>query len=307
MRERAWLFLAYGDDRAYGGNNGYQDGFDRYSYDSHVPNWKQVKVGDLAVIAGRDGRRGPPTVVGLARIEDLRIAPAIKEVGRCPICAHPRFKARTTKTPKFRCDHGHEFDAPALEEVPVTGVMAIFGDTYRAASGAMSTGELRAAQVNRGDGNSIRPLDAEVLSRHLSWDRALQLVLSPGGYPDPEAAAKVDKAAIPLALAIAQERYFGLRVEVMDHSNLGYDLAVLDGSTLVRYIEVKSTTRHDGGFFMSDYQREFSIIHASVYSLLVLAGLDPARGSCRPFWFDGAVSANLQLRPVQWRGALQPD
>jgi len=107
--------------------------------------------------------------------------------------------------------------------------------------------ELKDAQLHRGDGSSIRELDSQKLMRYLSWDRELQIVARPGGYPDPEAAAKVDAAAKPLAVRIVQERYPGLTVTSQSHSNPGFDITVRDGSTIVRYVEVKSRRRKTVG------------------------------------------------------------
>src|SRR5687767_681397 len=44
---RAWLLMAAGDNRGHGGNSGYDDQIDAYySWDSNVPNHKNLRVGD---------------------------------------------------------------------------------------------------------------------------------------------------------------------------------------------------------------------------------------------------------------------
>jgi hypothetical protein len=306
MAERAWMILAYGEDRAYGGNKGYEDGVDHYSYDNRVANSMQLAKGDLVVMADREGRRGPPRIAGIARVVGVDPGGTTKDVGHCPVCGKTRFKAREHRTPLYRCDNGHEFDEPVIEAVGVKGRIARFGDTYRDARGAMTVAELNGAQLHRRDGSSIRELYPAKLQRYLSWDVELNAVARPGGYPDPAAAAKVDEAAKPLARRIAEARYPGLTVVPQDQSNPGFDILVLDGETAVRYIEVKSTTKADGGFYMSDFQREFSRALAGKYSLLVLANLDLAAGTCTPHWFDGWVSDHVEMRPVQWRGSLMP-
>jgi hypothetical protein len=304
MADRAWLMLAYGDDRAYGGNQGYSDSTDRYSYDSRVPNWKQVSAGDLAVIGGRLRPRGAPEVSGFARVQRVTTEPATKLVRRCPQCGHPRFKARATKTPRWRCDRGHEFDDPAEEVVPVTGAVAWFDDTYRPAIGAMTAEQLRDSQLNRGDGNSIRPLDPPFVRRSFLWDADLTPIIDPGGYPDPAAAAKVNRVAIPLALAIIQARFPGATVQPQDHANPGFDFLVTAKEALVRYVELKSTVTTPGSFYASEYQRVFSERHRGLFSLLVLTGLDLERRICSHHWFDGAIDDHFQLAPIQWRGVL---
>ena len=141
MAAKAWLMLAYGDDRAYGGNEGYSDSTDRYSFDSRVPNWKQVTSGDLAVIGGRLRPRGAPEVIGFARVQRVTSSAGSKLVRRCPQCGHPRFKGRSTKQPRWRCDNGHEFDVPVDETVQVQQVVAWFDDTYRPAIGALTAAQ----------------------------------------------------------------------------------------------------------------------------------------------------------------------
>ena len=136
------------------------------------------------------------------------------------------------------------------------------------------------------------------------WDPAFGAVVDPGGYPDPEAAARVDRAALPLARAIVQARYPGATVEQQDHGNPGFDFLVTQGGLTIRYVELKSTTRTSGRFFMSEYQRAFSAHNHSLYSLLVLAALDIKKGTSIPHWFDGAVDDHFVLAAIQWRGAL---
>lgn len=165
--EAAWLLLAYGEDRAYGGNAGYDDGADHYSYDSNVANWTRVKSGDRVIVAARDGTRGPPLGVGWAKVARVTREPGVKEVGRCPSCGHPRFKARLTKRPRWRCDNGHEFDEPTVFEQPVTELTAWFGGSYKRLSRPLASSVLRHAQIRFGDGNSIRAIDWRLIERHI--------------------------------------------------------------------------------------------------------------------------------------------
>lgn len=293
MADQAWMFLAFGSDATYLGNEGYEDSVYKYSYDDTVNNCWKVKEGDLAVIAGRESRSGPPVIVGLARIATIRHGPGTKPARYCPECREVHFWPRQ-RDPKYRCKNGHEFAEPIVEMVAVEAFVAEFGGTYREVRGAMSPTNLRHAQRSWGDINSIRAMNPDALSTYLSWDAEVQNVVNPAGYPDPEAAARVDAAAMPLAVRIAQERYPGLLVKHEQHNNPGYDLAVLDGAELVRRIEVKSTTREDGRFYMSAFQRDYSETHAASYSLLVLAGLDIGSATCDPRWFDGRVEDHVK-------------
>ena len=206
--------------------------------------------------------------------------------------------------PRWRCDNGHEFDDPVEESVPVTAVTALFGDTYRPAVGLLTSAQVRQAQVNKGDGNSIRPLDPDRVRRLFAWDPALAPVVEPRGYPSPEAAAQVDASAIPIAQRLIEQRYPGTDVKNRSHSNPGFDFLVTKDGQTVRYVELKSTTTSPGGFFMSDYQARFGAENAATYTLLLLASLNLSDGTCQPHWFDGDPRVHFQLRATQWRGDL---
>jgi hypothetical protein len=298
--------LAYGDARKYGGNEGYSDSTDFYSFDSRVANWRQVSAGDLALVAGRRKRAGPPELNGIATVARLTSSGDLKVVRSCPVCGHPRFSDRVTMTPRWRCDHGHEFDTPAEELVEVTRVVAHFDGSYRPAAGAMTAAELKAAQTHKLNTNAIRPLDVDAVRRLFSWDRDLQRVLSPGSYADPEEAANVDQAAIPMAQSLIEARYPGAHVEPQDHGNPGFDFLVQANDAVVRYVELKSTRNPYISFYMSEYQRVFSKQNAGRYTLLVLTTLDLMAGTCTPHWFDGAVEDHFALGAIEWRVSLKP-
>lgn len=164
-RPRVWLLLAYGRDRVYAGNEGYDDGVEYYSFDSNVPNSRQLAEGDVVIVAGRDGRTGPPLPIRAGVVSGIADAPSTKSVGRCPQCAHPRFKARITKEPKFRCDFGHEFDRPTLEVVPVVAYRADLKAIVDIPPAAASGASIKELQIGPRDGNAIRPLDRRRASR----------------------------------------------------------------------------------------------------------------------------------------------
>jgi hypothetical protein len=307
MAERAWLMLAYGDARKYGGNEGYSDSADFYSFDSRVANWRQVTVGDLALIAGRRKRAGPPELNGVARVEGITTSDDVKVVRKCPVCGHPRFSARVTMSPKWRCDHGHEFDDPAEDVVAITKVVASFGDSYRPAAGAMTAAELKQAQLHPHNTNAIRPLDPELVRRLFSWDPRFEPVVDAGGFANPEDAAMVDTAALPIALELIRARWSDADVEPQSHGNPGFDFLVARAGSAVRFVELKATRKTEPGFFMSGYQRRFSEDNADRYSLLVLTGLDPAAGTCSSSFHDGFVEDHFALSPIEYRaGPRQP-
>jgi hypothetical protein len=137
---RAWLVLAFGDHRQYAGNAGYEDVISReYRYDTNVPNHKRVAVGDVLVI------REPEGLAGFALVEEIREEPATKQRLRCPVCRTSALKRRERRTPVFRCDNGHEFDAPEVEAVSVTQFTAVLGDSFLPAPVAVPLADLTAA------------------------------------------------------------------------------------------------------------------------------------------------------------------
>jgi putative restriction endonuclease len=155
---RAWMLLVFGEDRQYAGNSGYADDESRtYRYDSNVANSRQLAVGDVVVLAGRQSRSSRPVARGLARIEAVEVELGVKERFRCPACGHARFKARADRSPKYRCDHGHEFDTPESVVDDVALYESSFGDSYRPLPGR-SADELREWQEHSLDGSSIRSL-----------------------------------------------------------------------------------------------------------------------------------------------------
>src|SRR5262249_26388141 len=122
---RAWSLISLGSDRQYKGNVGYADVPQRsYQYDSGVPNHKQLGVGDLVFLRDRE------TISGVAQVQKVTSTPGEKPQRRCPVCSDPALKERKTVTPRFRCGHGHTFEEPVEQIVPVTIYKAEYGDTF---------------------------------------------------------------------------------------------------------------------------------------------------------------------------------
>ncbi|MDA7938550.1 HNH endonuclease [Pirellulales bacterium] len=113
---RAWLVIAAGRNRDYGGNDGYDDLPDQYySWDSTVANSKKITAGDT--IAIWDKKR----LVGFSIVEEIASEPQTKDIFRCPNCESTKFKARKSKNPKFKCNKcKHEFTNPLSEKKHVT-------------------------------------------------------------------------------------------------------------------------------------------------------------------------------------------
>jgi putative restriction endonuclease len=161
-KSKAWLVLAFGDDRQYTANRGYEDEISRvYHYDSFVQNHLQVQVGDLLIIRDRAAARG------LGRVERIITAPATKERSICPSCGAPPGQPRRSKHPTYRCRKGHEFDSPRVQHIDCQRYEAQFEGSFVPLDGDVSLDRLRAARLKAVDQMSIQPLDVAAAAAHL--------------------------------------------------------------------------------------------------------------------------------------------
>lgn len=153
--QRAWLLMAAGDDRGHGGNAGYDDMIDAYySWDSKVPNHKNLRVGDP--VALWDKQR----LLGVSVIEEIETAAGLKLLNRCPKCAKTRISDRKRSKPRYRCMRcHHEFDSPAPDVVEVLTYRARYDAAWTSLEGVLDGAEIRPLGVHAGDINAIRPLE----------------------------------------------------------------------------------------------------------------------------------------------------
>lgn len=86
----AWSFTTISDDRRqYAGNHGYADDLARhYAYDSYVPNYKNVAVGDRVLLRDHD------FILGTALVEAIEVEEGVKERLKCPGCGNTGLKER---------------------------------------------------------------------------------------------------------------------------------------------------------------------------------------------------------------------
>lgn len=138
---RAWLVTAFGEDRQYAGNIGYQDDIQRaYRYDSFVPNCKQIRLGDLLVL------RDKASVLGVARILEIELMPGVKRQQLCPECFRTGLKERATMQPRFRCHFCKTaFDEPRIREAGVTNYVAHFDGAFEKTNVKADATEFRSA------------------------------------------------------------------------------------------------------------------------------------------------------------------
>jgi putative restriction endonuclease len=171
-----WVLSTFGDDRGWEGNSGYDDDPTRvYLYDNFVPNHRQLKVGDIAFV------RSKSQLLGIARIEDIRQKPGIKEFYRCPACNHALFNWRAS-TQDYRCKEGHVFASPTRSERECIKYEANFGTSFVSAAGALSIDELRDACPSYNRRMAMQRLDLSLIAEKLHRASPVAVILLQGGY-----------------------------------------------------------------------------------------------------------------------------
>lgn len=168
--------------RQYAGNEGYDDGDDRYSFDSFVANSRRLREGDQAVLRDEDG------AFAIANIEAVSEREGQKLQRRCPECRLTGIKERSGLSPRFRCSNGHVFDAPLEDEVRCRIFQARFGDSRRPLSRRIPSVVIRRAVLRYNEQHAIQELNRSALTgpelEPLSG--ALQTLRRKPNYPEPE-------------------------------------------------------------------------------------------------------------------------
>lgn len=160
---RSWLLMAAGDNRGHGGNAGYDDQVDAfYSWDSKVPNHKNVRVGDPVALWDKE------RLLGISVIEEIETRRGQKLQNRCPACGKTRIHERTTVEPRWRCSKcHHEFPTPDSVVVEVDQYVARYDAAWTSLDGLLRKEEIRKLQTNAVDINAMRPLDWTALREAL--------------------------------------------------------------------------------------------------------------------------------------------
>ncbi|ELY5790309.1 HNH endonuclease [Cronobacter turicensis] len=129
MVQQAWSFKAIEkDDLRYWGNDGYHDDSSVfYRYNNSVPNYKNVKEGDIVIIRDRE------KVLGISIVEKLESYNTTKTAFKCPHegCNAKKIRPRETIKPKWRCDNGHEFDEQKIVLELATEFKASYGSFFK--------------------------------------------------------------------------------------------------------------------------------------------------------------------------------
>jgi len=160
-----WLLLSKAGPRLHGGNLGYEDSAgSTYQYDSTVPNHTRVSEGDLVAIwDDAIGLLGVSYAVSISRREQLP-----KRRRRCPECNATKFRERSSKAPRFRCDMcGNEFENPIHETIHVDEFRLRYDVGWIAMEGLLDPPTVRRLSTEPSSQHSIRPLDESALSSAL--------------------------------------------------------------------------------------------------------------------------------------------
>lgn len=147
--------MAAGENRGHGGNFGYDDQLDSYySWDSKVPNHRNLKVGDPVALWDKE------RLLGVSVIEEIETSGGRKTQLRCPDCGRTRIQPRKNTALRFRCSKcGHEFETPVVEQVDVVQYTARYDAAWTSLDGLLDKHELKQLNTNKGSINSMRELD----------------------------------------------------------------------------------------------------------------------------------------------------
>ncbi|MEE6294964.1 HNH endonuclease signature motif containing protein [Georgenia wangjunii] len=164
--------MAAGDNRGHGGNSGYDDQYDAYySWDSKVPNHRNLRVGDPIALWDKE------RLLGVSVIEEIDTWPGTKVLQRCPVCSTTRIDPRKRAKPRYRCMKcRYEFETPLADVIEVDLYRARYDAAWAPLDGLVGEKEIRSLAVNRGDINAMRPIDWAALSEALASKGATRAV-----------------------------------------------------------------------------------------------------------------------------------
>lgn len=296
-QRRAWLLLAAGEDRVYGGNEGYTDDPDStYEWDSTVANSAEIQVGDQ--IALWDKRR----LLGFSVIEEITLRPGTKVLRRCPECGKSRIKERKNSLPLFRCQEcSAQFDRPESTTRDVTRYSSRHDAAWVNAVGGLGAGKLRSMCVSPGSQHSIRELRWDLFAAALSglgFGRGLALVQErtesvPGGHVVTQTRVRVGQGRFRSMIL----RRYG---NVCAFTGSGPE-AALDAAHLYSYAALGVHLEGGGLMLRKDIHRLFDRGDLAVDPLSRTVDL---RADIRTFpSYEGLHGAQLQveLDPKQWK------
>ncbi|MEV6323470.1 HNH endonuclease [Nocardia sp. NPDC051787] len=202
---RAWLVLLKSDYRRLSTSSRYDDeAATHYSWDSRVPNCRQVRVGDLIAVWDE------AELIGVSVVETIERGFGPKPIARCRNCHKTNIERRTTLRPTFRCyECKAMFDEPEYEEAEVETFRSTHSQGWVDLPGTLTAKELRALCVKPKSQNSIR---------ELRWDD-FQAAVQREGLGDPLVPLEATSAQLsgghttkPVRVRLGQQ---GFRAELL--------------------------------------------------------------------------------------------
>ncbi|HBN83639.1 MAG TPA: hypothetical protein DDZ89_07315 [Clostridiales bacterium] len=153
-----WVFYTVSEQTNYFGHEGYEDDIENvYRYNNNVPNFKQVQRNDIIFLRNKE------TIIGFARIKDIKESIGERVFYRCPNCDSTKLKRRKTKNPVYRCSIcKHECDHPLKSEDSCTNYEAYF-DIFTYTNGRISLQAVKNSIIKPSDQLSIQKLDIDKL------------------------------------------------------------------------------------------------------------------------------------------------
>jgi hypothetical protein len=280
---RAWVLLTLGEDRQYGGNLGYVDDVSSaYRYDSFVPNHRQVRAGDVAILRDR------LSILGSATIESIEAGASEKTRLSCPDCDTTAIKERHTIAPRYRCRRGHEFEEPRQQSVSCTSYAALFQGTFIPARDVVPVGSLRPAELQSSDQLSIRAIDLsrvpdaikEIVglprTRRGAYAAAVDLIAVRGSGPseDPEyEVTTLDARALVLRSIRARQGQARFRAMLRDRYG---DACMITGCAVMDVVEAAHISPYRGT--ADNHADNGLLLRADLHTLfdLDLLAIDPS-------------------------------
>lgn len=291
---KIWLILEKSDEtRVSSSIESYRDRTGKiYNYDSLVPNYKNLGLGDFIII------RKENDILGLGRISVIKSSDSVKTHKRCPHCSTTDIRTRKNKKPKWKCGQCKtEFTTPIESEINVTKYTADIID-FNKFDLAPSVTQVKSCALN-GDGLksqiSIMELDLRRIMTLLSIDLSdfkdneKQLSFGQGI----NLTYKERKAIEIRAMDVVNDLYTRDGWTLLDTSNSRpYDFKGKKGKE-IRFIEVKGTTGDGASVILTHGEVNHVSKNPKTSALVVVSKINLDRSNENPIASGGEISTHM--------------
>ncbi|WP_417682287.1 hypothetical protein [Roseibium sp.] len=153
---QTWMLTITGRKKYWGNKQYGNDPARTYSYDSFVQNHKAISIDDVVLVREGDW------ITGLSRIDGIHQQRGNKLLQECPVCGSRRIRKREKIIPPWKCEYGHQFDAPVILNRKVVTYTADFENRYVELPKRVDWRKLQNSFSNK-SALSIRKVSAEAL------------------------------------------------------------------------------------------------------------------------------------------------